>query len=57
MKIIPNSQTPPTRKGAILGVILITAVVAAAALFGVVALLISIYERKQEAKNPFFRVV
>ncbi len=35
----------------------IVAVAAAAATFGVVALLVNIFERKQEARNPFFRVV
>jgi nitrite reductase (cytochrome c-552) len=34
-----------------------TAVLAAIAAFAVTALLINIFERKQEAKNPFYRVV
>jgi nitrite reductase (cytochrome c-552) len=38
-------------------VVLITAVVAALAAAGVTALLVNIFERKQEARNPFFRVV
>ncbi|MCC6490377.1 MAG: ammonia-forming cytochrome c nitrite reductase subunit c552 [Candidatus Hydrogenedentes bacterium] len=38
-------------------VILITAVVTGGVTFGVVALLINIFERQQEARNPFFRVV
>ena len=33
------------------------AVIAAAAAFGVSGLLVNIFERKQEARNPFFRVV
>ncbi len=37
--------------------IAVTAVVAAAAAGGGVALLVNILERKQEAKNPFYRVV
>ncbi|HET6347349.1 MAG TPA: ammonia-forming cytochrome c nitrite reductase subunit c552, partial [Myxococcota bacterium] len=36
---------------------LVTAVVAAAAAAGVTALLVNIFERKQEARDPFFRVV
>jgi len=35
----------------------LTAVVAALVTLGVVALLISIFQRKQEARNPFYRVV
>ncbi|MDX9973177.1 MAG: ammonia-forming cytochrome c nitrite reductase subunit c552 [FCB group bacterium] len=35
----------------------LVAVVSAAATFGVVALLMNIFERKVEARNPFFRVV
>src|SRR5262245_10774489 len=34
-----------------------TAVVSAAAAVGVIALLVSIFEHKQEARNPFYRVV
>lgn len=37
--------------------ILIAVVVTAAATFGVTALLVNIFEKKQEARNPFFRVV
>jgi nitrite reductase (cytochrome c-552) len=36
---------------------LLTAVITAAVAFGVTALLMNIFERKQEARNPFFRVV
>ncbi|HET6345500.1 MAG TPA: ammonia-forming cytochrome c nitrite reductase subunit c552, partial [Myxococcota bacterium] len=36
---------------------LVTAVVAALAAAGVTALLVNIFERKQEARDPFFRVV
>lgn len=57
MEIISTTQTPASRKGKILGVILITTVLAAVVVFGVVALLVNIYEKKQEARNPFFRVV
>ena len=49
----PNTPTP-RRTGRLL---LITAAVAALAAAGVTALLVSIVERKQEAQNPFFRVV
>src|SRR5579862_1897283 len=37
--------------------LLITLVVSAVAVFAVTALLINIFERKQEAKNPYYRVV
>jgi nitrite reductase (cytochrome c-552) len=37
--------------------ILITALIVAVITFGVTSLLISVFERKQEARNPFFRVV
>ena len=37
--------------------LLVTAVVAALVTLGVVALLVNIFERKQEARNPFYRVV
>jgi nitrite reductase (cytochrome c-552) len=40
-----------------LRLVLITAVAAALAAAGVTALLVNIFERKQEARNPFFRVV
>src|SRR5688572_19961152 len=47
---------PPTARhtGRLL---LLTAAVAALAAVGVTALLVNIFERKQEAQNPFFRVV
>ncbi|AXA34897.1 MAG: ammonia-forming cytochrome c nitrite reductase subunit c552 [Candidatus Hydrogenedentota bacterium] len=38
-------------------VLILTSVVSALVAFGLTALLINIFERKQEAKNPFFRVV
>jgi nitrite reductase (cytochrome c-552) len=40
-----------------LRIVVITAVAAALAAAGVTALLVNIFERKQEARNPFFRVV
>jgi len=40
-----------------LGVILLVAAVAAAAAAGLTALLVNIFEHKQEARNPFYRVV
>jgi len=43
----------PVRRGPILALGLLAAVAAAA----IIALLVNIFERKQEAKNPFFRVV
>ncbi len=44
-------------KGSALTLIVITAVVAAGVTFAVAALLVNIFERKQEGRNPFFRVV
>ena len=40
-----------------LSVLVLFVVVTAAVAAGVSALLVNIYERKQEAKNPFLRVV
>jgi nitrite reductase (cytochrome c-552) len=37
--------------------LLVTVVLAAIAVFAITALLINIFERKQEARNPFYRVV
>ncbi|HEX7289137.1 MAG TPA: ammonia-forming cytochrome c nitrite reductase subunit c552, partial [Candidatus Angelobacter sp.] len=37
--------------------LLLTVVLAAIAVFAITALLINIFERKQEARNPFYRVV
>ena len=37
--------------------LVIAAVVSALVTLGVVALLVNIFEHKQEARNPFFRVV
>lgn len=41
----------------ILAVMVVTGIVAAAAAFGVTALLVNIFQRQQEARNPFMRVV
>jgi nitrite reductase (cytochrome c-552) len=41
----------------LLSAIAVTAAVTALVAFGVTALLVNIFERKQEARNPFFRVV
>ncbi len=51
----PNSRKPARRR--LVLIVVGTAVVAAASAFAVTALLISIFEHKQEARNPFFRVV
>ena len=55
-----NSPRRPDRPAPIQGrgrTILIAIVVAAVVGAGVTALLVNIFERKQEAKNPFYRVV
>lgn len=57
---MPSQEPKPahasTRKHFLL-VIGATAVVSLAVAFGVTALLVSIFQHKQEARNPFFRVV
>jgi len=60
MTAAPNdssSQSGGTGRSKRLVVIAMTAVVAALAAAGGVALLVNILERKQEARNPFYRVV
>ncbi len=53
---LPGDEQRPGRMG--LGrSILVMALVAAVAAAGVTALLVNIFERKQEARNPFYRVV
>lgn len=49
-----ESNLNPTRPRRFL---VVTIVLAAIAAFAVTALLINIFERKQEARNPFYRVV
>jgi nitrite reductase (cytochrome c-552) len=51
-----NPSNPSTR-GRTMRLLLITAVAAALAAAGITALLVNIFERKQEARQPFFRVV
>ena len=41
----------------VLRLVVVTAIAAAVAVAAVTALLVNIFERKQEARNPFFRVV
>ena len=50
---VQRAARPPRSRLALVGV----AVVAALVTFGLVGLLLNIFERKQEARNPFFRVV
>jgi nitrite reductase (cytochrome c-552) len=47
----------PSSRGRTIRLIIFTCVVAALAAMGGLALLVNIFEHKQEAKNPFFRVV
>jgi nitrite reductase (cytochrome c-552) len=49
-------ETRPTKKRVFVTIVL-TAVIAAAIAIGVTALLVNIFQRKTEAKNPFYRVV
>jgi nitrite reductase (cytochrome c-552) len=53
----PENSSSPKRRFGGPRVIITAAVLSAAAAVGVTALLVNIMERKQEAKNPFFRVV
>ncbi len=50
---MPTNDSPRTSRR----LLVTTIVLAAIAAFAVTALLINIFERKQEAKNPFYRVV
>lgn len=50
-----SSPQPPTAKP--LRFIVIVAGITAIVSIGIAALLINIFEHKQEARNPFFRVV
>ncbi len=50
-------ETKPPGKGRTLRLLLVTAAAAALAAAGMTALLVNIFERKQEAREPYFRVV
>lgn len=52
-----DSNMPHATLSRSLGYWIGTAVIAGVVTFGLVGLLITVFERKQEAKNPFFRVV
>lgn len=52
-----STNTPQPPKFGSLGLMILTAAVTGAVAFGVVALLVSIFQHRQEARNPFFRVV
>ena len=52
---MPSSPKPPRQRSLTVSA-LVTVIVAASA-FGVVALFVNIMERKEEARNPFYRVV
>lgn len=47
----------PEKKKRIVPIVLITVVITAIIAIGVTALLVNIFERKQEARDPFYRVV
>ncbi len=51
------SEATGSQKARLVRAILLTAVTMAIVAFAISALLINIFERQQEAKNPFFRVV
>jgi len=50
-------MTEPISRKRLVTTIVVTAVVAAAIALGVTALLVNVFERKSEARNPFYRVV
>jgi nitrite reductase (cytochrome c-552) len=52
-----KNESPMSRAGRSLKLIVITALIATLAAAGGAALLVNIMERKQEARNPFYRVV
>src|SRR5688500_1374531 len=53
----PSSRRARPQRSRRLVLILLTAVIAAVVAAGSTALLINIFERKLEARNPFYRVV
>src|SRR5688500_8062150 len=55
-KVMAEPTEPVTRRPLARALVL-AAVVAALVTLGVVALLVNIFERKQEGRNPFYRVV
>jgi len=58
MKLTIKNMSSSARSGKTsVGLLLLVAVVSGAACFGVAALLVNIYERKQEGREPFVRVV
>ncbi|MCB2155130.1 ammonia-forming cytochrome c nitrite reductase subunit c552 [bacterium] len=52
-----SAKTPKSPGRKLFTIIVITAVIAAGVSLATVALLVSIFEHKQEARNPFYRVV
>jgi len=54
---IDDASTSKNSGGRTIKLIVITAFVTALVAAGLVALLVNIFERKQEARNPFYRVV
>jgi nitrite reductase (cytochrome c-552) len=52
----PDAHATPTRSRRQLRFLGVAALAVAATVFGL-ALLVNIFQRKQEARNPFFRVV
>jgi nitrite reductase (cytochrome c-552) len=51
-----TEEKQPSRKGRSLRFVALVALVVLVTIFGL-ALLVNIFQRKQEARNPFFRVV
>jgi nitrite reductase (cytochrome c-552) len=52
-----NHENATPRRGRATRTLLLTALVSAVVTLGAVALLVNVFERKQEARNPFYRVV
>src|SRR5262245_579171 len=57
MPVDPPAGPPPSPRPWGRGAVLAVAAAAALAVAAITALLVNIFERKQEARNPFFRVV
>ena len=54
---LERESSPKRGYGRLLLIVLLTALVTGGVTFGVTALLVNVFERQQEARNPFFRVV
>ena len=56
-RALTDPDSRPSRRGRAPAALIVIAVAAGVVAFGLLGLLVNIFERKQEARNPFFRVV